>query len=441
MQSNKFFSAARFLRRLSAASSVLALTAAALPAQSTAISPDKPTPAKIEKQFILFPDSVVQEQWPHTLKLVNAPQNLKLLNPGQCIRVGIVATGDGRDGYLEKTQLSFSVDFAGHVDSHPLSPLAATKQIKPEGGDFVTAALNAANIQNPLLTLASLGASADKWCVPADAQDGTATVEAEIESPSGHQKQIPTRIQIESFETGSKRTFKATEDPNDFFMNYHWQPHPARLFPAVQSLAADKRRTSEKPEDLESVAAAFAAALKANPTATKDFTGRISTQSGFTRAFGLLVLLNAGYDIGPVLKTMSQEDRQMLTQHPDLPDPFDFSHVESIGMLQDMLWGKFMTTGEFAPIRQIASALAWRSDWDDLEKARKSSNPPKEWTPAIGRAVGYSAAGWSLCSFQHSDPLAADYIEYMLASPDTSLAIKSELKGLFTNPAFQRSKE
>jgi hypothetical protein len=103
-----------------------------------------------------------------------------------------------------------------------------------------------------------------------------------------------------------------------------------------------------------------------------------------------------------------------------------------------MLWGIFSTTGQFAPIQKIATGLAWRSDWDDFDKARKSPNPPKEWTPSIGRAVAYSAAGWSLYSFQLNDPLAADYIEYMIASPDTPTAIKSELKGLSTNPAFKR---
>jgi hypothetical protein len=399
----------------------------------------KPTPAKIESQLLLVGESVVQEEWAHTLKLVNAPQNVTLLNPGQCIRVGIVATGDNRDAYIENTKLSFRVQFAGQSQDHLLTSLAQIKQIKPEGGDFVTAALGAAGIKNPLLTLSTLGVSADNWCVPADAQDGTATIEAEIESPGGHQKQKPSKIQIASFETGSKRSFKDTEEVSSFLMRYHWQPNPARLFPALQTLAADNRLRGDH-ENLASTAATFGAALKADPAAAKDFMTRVSTQAGFTRAYGLLILLTAGRDIGPALKTMSEEDRQKFTQHPSLPDPYDFNHVEDIGMREDMLWGIFMTTGDFAPLQQIASALKWRADSDDFDKARKSPNPPKQWTPAIGRAVGYGAAGWSLGSFQRTDPLAADYIEYMLASPDSPPAVKSELAGLSTNPAFERSK-
>ena len=111
------------------------------------------------------------------------PKSITLLNPGQCVRVGIYSTGDNRDEYLEKTKLSFRVQFAGHSDVHPFAPPSQFKQIKPEGGDFVTAALNAggAKLPDTMKTMASLGASGDHWCVPIDAGDGTATVHAETD--------------------------------------------------------------------------------------------------------------------------------------------------------------------------------------------------------------------------------------------------------------------
>jgi len=51
------------------------------------------------------------------------------------------------------------------------------------------------------------------------------------------------------------------------------------------------------------------------------------------------------------------------------------------------------------------------------------------------------AAGWSLGSFQRTDPLAADYIEFMIASPDTPQSVKTELRGLSTNPAFKQEEK
>ncbi len=405
MQSKWFPDAARFARGLSILA--FATFVAALPARPAANPPAKPTPAKIEKQILIFPESVVLEQWQHTLNLVNAPQNLVLLNPGECIRIGVVATGDDRDSYLERTQLSFRVEFAGLSQDHALAPIAASKKIKPEGGDFVTQALNSINVENPLLTMASLGASKDNWCVPADAQDGTATIRAEAEAPSGHKKLELASVRVEGFDAGAKRSFKDEQELNDFTMNYHWQPNPARLFPYLQFYSSDTKLRSQT-GSLETTAAFSTAALKGNSAAAKDFLARISRQSGFTRAFGLLVLFDAGYDIEPVLKTMSEEDRQMFAKHPVLPDPFDLTHVEDVGTRLDMLWSIFMATGQLAPVQKIANALAWHGDWDNFDNARKSANPPHEWTPAIGRAVGYGAAGWALGSFQRSDPLAAD---------------------------------
>ncbi len=396
----------------------------------------KASPAKIDKLIFIFPDSVVPEQWPYTPKAANPPQNLALLNPGECIRVGIIATGDGRDTFLESTQLSFRVDFAGQSQDHPLAPLAAVKRIKPEGGDLVDEALIYAGVQPPDMSMASLGASAANWCVSDDAQDGTAKITAEAETPNGHMELTQAKIQIESFEAGSKRTFKDDDEFEKFTMGYHDQPNPARLFPVLLFFSSDTRYRAQT-GSLETLSAFLGAALKADPAAAQDFMKRVAAQSGFTRSFGLLVLLDAGYDISSVLKSMSEEDQQKFANHPVFPDPFDFTHVEDIGTRLDMLWSIFTATGQFAPIEKIANALAWHADWVEFDKARKSSSPPKEWTPSIGRAAGYGAAGWSLGSFQRTDPLAADYIEFMIASPDTPEEVKAELKALGMNPAFR----
>jgi hypothetical protein len=416
---------------------LIALTLAALPlsAQDASSSAKKPTPTKIESPLIVVGEPVVLVQWPHTLNLVNAPANVSQLNPGQCVRVGVYATGDDRDSYIKKTRISFRVEFARQSQDHALTALAQFKQIKPEGGDLVTAALGAAGIKNPLLTMATVGVSADDWCVPAEAQDGEAVIEADVESPGGRQKQSRAKIQIESMETGSKRSFKDDQEFSAFLMSYHVQPNPARLYPALLYFTAD-RKGLERNGALETISSSLSAGLKDNPVAAKDFMARVETQSGATRYVGALALFMAGYDIEPVLKTMSEETQQTF-KHLAVPDPYDFSVTQNVPTEFDMLWGIFSMSGQYAPMQKIASALAWRADWDDLAKARKSSNPPKQWTPSIGRAVAYAAAGWSLSSFQRNDPLAADYIETMLASPDTSETVKSELKGLLTNPAFK----
>ena len=123
-------------------------------------------------------------------------KNVTLLNPGQSIRVGVVAAGDNRDEFIEKTKLSFRVKFSDQAKDHPLSALAQTKQIKPEGGDFVTQALAAGGIKSPALTMATMGVSTENWCVPSDATDGIATIEAETESPSGRKSLKPSQCAL-----------------------------------------------------------------------------------------------------------------------------------------------------------------------------------------------------------------------------------------------------
>ncbi len=411
------------------------LAAQAVAAQESGTAKHKPVPAKIDKRPLVIPDSVVTVQWAHSLQLVNAPDNLALVNPGQCIRVAIFATGDDRDSLLEKTRLSLHISLAGRTQDYASAAFAETKQLKPEGGDFVTAVAAAADIKIPSLSMASMGASAGNWCVPADAQDGLATIEGEVDTPAGQQKLDRVRVQIESFETGSKRAFKDTNEMEEFTTTYYRHPEPARLLPALQSYAADEKARAVR-GTLESTVASIGFALKGNPVAAKDFMTRVAAQKGFTRAVGLMILLFGGYDIDPVLKTWSEEDRQMFARHPALPDPFDFKPEGENPTRLDMLWGEFMSTGQFLPVQKIASALAWHSDWVEFEKLRKSPNHPTEWTPTIDRAVTYGAAGWALGSFQRTDHLAADYIEYIRASPDTPADVKSELKDLATNPAF-----
>ena len=259
--------------------------------------------------------------------------------------------------------------------------------------------------------------------------------------PAGRQVQIPSTIQIESFETGSKKSFN---DPEQFFGNflqtYYRQPNPARLLPALQFLIS-QQTVHPHPGLTEEVAAFLSAALKANPVAEKDFLARIANQPPLTRAFGLLILRAAGYDISSVLNTLTAEDQQKFAGLHPLDDPFDLTPTQQLFGHLDLMWSTFGATGGFRPVQTIASTLAWRPDYDEFQKASKAPDHHLTLTPSIVRGVAYTAAGWSLESFQRNDPLVADYIEYLIASPDTSDMIKSEIKGLSTNPAFKHDNQ
>jgi hypothetical protein len=410
-----------------------------LHAQDATYPPQKPTPPKIEPQIVLLAESVVLTQWTHTLKLVNAPQNVALLNPGQCIRIGIVSTGDNRDDYLQRTKLSFRVQFAGHSDNHPLAAISEFKQIKPGGEDFVAGALAAGGVKMPetMKTMASMGASADHWCAPVDAGDGSATVQSEVESPGGHLALNTSTVQIESFETSSRRAFKNSGELDTFLQTYYRQPNPGRLVPAMQFMLEEQ--TQHPNQGAEIFTAFLSAAVNSDPIGAQDFRTRISTLPPMSRAVGLLVLRSAGYDINTVLSTMSAEEQKKFFSLSPLQDPFDLAPTQQLFQHLDMEWAVFGATGQLKPVQTLASMLDWRSDYEDFDKLRKSPTHPSTLTPSIVRGVSYTAAGWSLWSFQRNDPLVADYIEYLLASPDTPQSVKSELTGLASNPAFKKA--
>jgi hypothetical protein len=418
---------------------ILMCSMSMLQAQDAKYPAQKATPPRIEPQIVVLAESVVHEQWTHTLALVNAPRNISFLNPGQCIRVGIVSTGDKRDEYLKNTRASFHVEFAGHSDFHPLTSLAQFKQIKPEGADFAIAALGAAGVNSSSIpmTIASLGASGEHWCVPNDAADGVAIVGVEVESPGGHQVLNSSNIQIESFAAGSKKSFKNIEELGAFSETYYRQPNPARLLPALQFMVADQTQHAGQGQ-AEIFAAFFSAALNSDPIAAREFQKLIVTQPPLTRAFGLLILRSAGFDIDSVLNSMDAQVRQTFLSLPPLQDPFDLTPKEELFQHLDMLWAVFGATGQFKPVKTVASALSWRADYEDFDKLRKSPNHPSTLTPSIVRGIVYTAAGWSLSSFQRNDPLVADYIGYLHASSETPQSVKSELKDLSSNLAFKR---
>jgi hypothetical protein len=426
--------------RMRAVASVLAVALAAvcIHAQQTVNPPAKPTPPRIAKQLFLMTDSVVTDQWTHTLKLVNAPQNLSLVTPGECIRTGIFATGDNRDAYIAKTRLSFEVKFAGNSQAYAAAPLTAIKQIKPQGGDFVTAALGAAGIKNPLPTFATMGASAEKWCVPADAQDGTVTVQAEAESPDGRQRLTAAKLQVESFATGSKRAFNGDKEFSEFSMEYYRQPEATRLIPVLEYVATDKNINSN-PATAEILVAFLGAALKADPLAAKDLEMNISAEATGTQVIGFAALRSAGYDVGDAEHKLSPDLQKNLQDVSSISSVFDVPLTQVNPAYLDLMWAIYGATGKFEPVSKVASTLALRADYEAFEKVRESGKrlTMSDLTPSMIRGLTYMAAGWSISSFQVNDPLAADYIEYMLASPDVPDAVKAELKGLQTNPAFR----
>jgi hypothetical protein len=401
-------------------------------AQNQVSPPKKPVPTKIYPELLVLVDQVVEGQWKASLGLVNAPLDLKRIEPGQCIRFGVLASGDDRDQLLASTELSFEFSFAGHSQSFAAGLPEAVKQVKPEGGDFVAQALAAAGVKAPSLSVVSIAGSQAKWCVPLDTQDGTATIRATVVTPDGKSVELnPRSVDVATYATARKNPpFKDMNTFAQWLQTYHAAPDPAALLPGIRIVAAE-----EKARLVPDIMVFFVEALRASSVAGDDLLRALPTEATSVRTYATPLLSLAGYPTGPLLNGFTEDEKAAINS-VHLPDPFNLKPDRELPNRMDMIWATFFATGKIEPVRAIVSMLAWRADYDKFQQMQKSGKKPTELTESIMRAVSYGAAGWSLNALSRSDGLVADYIDALKVSPDTPADVKVELDHLVTNPAF-----
>jgi hypothetical protein len=415
-------------------SSGLLFLAAILPGANSAqqVIKNNLAPATVSPAPYILSDAVVTQQWPVTLPLVNAPETLTHLSPGQCIRVGVIASGKGHRELIRKVSIGFTAKYGAQEQSFPTQDPQGTKQMKPEGSDFVTSALAAGGIVAPDMSMASMAGSAGKWCVPGNAQSGNVEIAATVTVAGRVNKLRPTVVEVDSLVSLSA-PFKSAEEASQWMQRYHFAPRPALLVPAAQILLPHKNGLPFLQEFLVS-------ALRQNPETASRLGPELTASDRVSMLFllDLFNKANAHLDQPPVL---NDDDKQILAQAPALPNPFEMTPNRELFSKLDRLWGNFAATGSIEPIKVLSSALAWRTDYDAFVEMKKEGRTPTELTDSLVRALTYMSAGWSLGSFKRSDGLAADYIEAISASPDTPASIKKELAKLDTEPAFNRNNE
>jgi hypothetical protein len=443
--------AGRNMRWLWVWAAVVALAFPSL-AQDKTLSMLSTGPAQILPQILILPEQVVDEQWPVMLATVHPPKELTAVEPEQCIRFGVGASGDGRDLLLKQAKFAFEFSFGGNTKTFPPQFAQSIKLTTPFMFEFLEQTLLKNRIPKEVPKDGALAASARaaRWCAPADVRDGTATVQGKATLPDGKTVELKRRkIEIRSFETARKKTpWRGRDDIDNWVTHYHEAPEPAQLLPALRMVANEKQSQAIGSSEAVcgrasfcSTAAFFGAALKAHPAAAEELRQRLSTEDRSTRLIGTIALAQAGYATGALRDSFDATDKALLDS-VHLPDAFDMTPNIEIGARQDMLWGTFFATGRIEPVRAIASELAWREDYNKLmervSQARTSGEKPTTDMPEYAfRAVGYGAAGWSMSSLAARDALLHDYTEALKASSDTSPTVKEELTGLFTNPAFK----
>ena len=398
-------------------------------------------PSQVLPEIVVLPEQIVTEQWPMMLDTVHPPKELKFVVPGQCVRFAVFASGNGGRELLEKSKYEFEFSLAGSTQSFPAEPAQMVKLTTVFMPEFLASTLGRNRAFHEIPPDKALAASGPKarWCVPLDAQDGTASVQGTFFLPDGRTVALKRRkLEIRAFDSARKKTpWKNVEQMAQWIQHFHEAPEPALLLPALRLAAQDAEARNGT-----NMTEFFVAAFKAYPAAAEDLKRRLPAEDRWTRMIGTAMLNWAGYDVASIREGLPQEDKNALAV-ATLPDPFDMTPNEQIGARQDMLWAIFFATGRMEPVRAISTALAWSEDYSKLmergRQMRASGEKPSggEWPAYAARAAAYGAAGWSMGSLASSDALLSDYIEALKAGPDTPATVKKELENLYKNPAFR----
>jgi hypothetical protein len=392
----------------------------------------KTEPTELYPELFILSDQVVDQQWKSSLALVNAPADLTQAEPTQCVRFGVIASGDERDRMLSSARLGFELTFANRKEIFAHEPAESVKQVKPEGGDFVSEALEAGGVQNFSLSTASMAASRARWCVPANAETGPVVIRATVERPNAKPLALkPRTLKVRNFEAALKDVpFKDMATFGPWLQHYHSAPAPAELLPGLRIVALD-----DQARQMSNIMVFFVEALKGSPAAANEIIRVLPNEDRHVRVYSLPLLRAAGYDTASSLSGFSEDEKSLMASF-HFPDPFDLKPDRTLPSRMDMLWASFFASGRIEPVRTVASMLGWRSDYDKLMAIQKSGQKPTEVTESTMRGLVYSAAGWSLNALSRSDGAVADYIDALKSSPDTSAEVKEELAHLHTNPAF-----
>lgn len=137
-----------------------------------------------------------------------------MVEPGQCVQFGVTATGEDRDRLLQDSKFNLSIEFAGKTEAFQIAGPQALKDLKLEGGDFVTEALGVAGIKNPISSQVAIAVPPGRWCVPLDGSDGCTTIRGNVITMNGRSISLKSRsIQVKTFATARNTTpFKTADE-------------------------------------------------------------------------------------------------------------------------------------------------------------------------------------------------------------------------------------
>ena len=249
---------------------------------------------------------------------------------------------------------------------------------------------------------------------------GKYRIELTMKDDSGNAK--VTSREIEFVDSCVDRTPMDEKGFNRFLNFYYRDPQPGRIFAAWDyylTTAVVKQKEKEgRNFNPSAVLLGFCEILKVNPQYHDEFAAMSRQAAVENHAYYAFIFAGLGKDFLKKYAGVINPDILTLVKRLDGADPFALKEITQAYQL-DMLWIKFMVTGEFEPIRLLCKELRKRPVMS-LEDAKKRHDSGKELTAEervkLNNQLLQFAAVWSLQSnLQQGHILAAFYMETILA--------------------------
>lgn len=380
---------------------------------------------------------------------VNAPQRLTTLYPGQKIALALLCEGSDRDKLLRETRITarFTSPSSGAIETRDLKP-AAIRRIKAEGSDMIVIAMAAAGIGAPdrtklkeAMATQSLAVFPVDWTAPLTAKPQEIRISVTIAGGAPPVQANDAVLSLRPDADWLKATPPTTQEYGQYMNRYHADLAPGQQLAFLKGVAAE-----HKVNNL-AVVSFFAIAYRENALARRAAIEAFPTLDAETKMALLLVLRLAGQDLsglaasapaGAVAEVQSLEPLRDPRAGFTFPAPLTPAVVGELGNLMDQCWAGWMATGNASYLRAMVSFLAWAPDYAVYQKALKGPPGPAGFNASVARGIAYETAGWSIGSFQRTDPMVMDWVLYWSNDPTFPPALRRELTALPTNPIFNR---
>jgi hypothetical protein len=409
--------------------------------------PKNDTQSRIRPTFVVIP-----ADWPSQIPptgMVNAPTFLNTLYPERRFSVGFLVEGRDRDRVLAGAILAVKICVAGHLvhEEQAVMP-SVIRKIKAEGGDFALLALSAAGLKTEerikaeeALSLQSLVVFPVAWAPPSS--EGLTQLEISVDLSGAPARPAiePHTFAVKGSDEWLKESPPTQEQFGKFLNRYHENLSPGQVINLLRTVANTPALKAY------SIRGFFATKFRVQVDC-RDAAVRVYPQldTGTQQAV-LWTLRLAGQDLGKLFPNLSSETLAEyekteplgnLSALPHFSDPVTPEEVMNVGNQMDLSWAGWMATGDPVYLRALVDLLAGAPDFEALKKWQQSRGGAKGLTASVARGLAYQIAGWSLASFQRTDPHVADWLAYWQNDETVSATVRKEIATLPTNPAFKR---